>query len=332
MRNRQVVVTSLPTGIPRPHHFELRRTEIPAPRDGEFLVSNHFLSVDPDQHEYASDESSYTQSTSIGDVKRAMAVGKVVNSRCKDVEAGDYLYGWFGLQDYCCATSASILRRVNPAQAPLASNAGLLGINGLTAYLALQDIGMPRPGEVVLVSAAAGPVGCLVGQLARLAGAHPIALVGCEEKGARCLKHYGYEAFVNYKKPLNEGLRQACPDRVDLFFDNIGGGIHDIVLRHMREAGRVVRCDSGPTPPWSPTPTSSRIKHEILTRGLRVEGFSIFDHVKRFDDAAAKLAELLAQGSIRYHEDVEGNIANAPQALADVYAGRSFGKKLIWLR
>jgi NADPH-dependent curcumin reductase len=332
MRNRQIILASRPVGIPQPHHFELRCSDMPVPGDGEFLVSNEFLSVDPAQRGYVNDESNYAPAVPIGGVMRAMAVGKVITSRCGEVEPGDYLYGWFGWQDYCCARPSAILRRVDPALAPLSTNAGLLGINGLTAYLALHDIGKPKPGETVLVTAAAGAVGSIVGQLARQAGARPIAVVGSDQKGRICLEQYGYEAYLNYTNPMEDKLKELCPKGIDVFFDNTGGPILDLVLRQMALFGRVIQCGTMSIPSWVPNPTGPRNEREVLTRRLRVEGFVIFDHLKRFDETAGKLARMLAEGTIRYAEDVEGDIAKAPQALVDVYSGRNHGKKLIWLR
>ena len=332
MKNRQIVLGSRPVGIPQPGHFELRSSEAPTPQDGEFLVENHYLSVDPAQRGYVNDENNYAPPVAIGAVMRAMAVGKVIASRCGQVRVGEYLYGWFGWQDYCTATPAAILRRVDPAQAPLSTGAGLLGINGLTAYLALHDIGRPRPGETVLVSAAAGAVGSIVGQLAKLAGARPVALVGSDEKGERCIADFGYDAWINYRKPLEPALRETCPKGVDVFFDNTGGGIADVVLRQMALFGRVIQCGTMSIASWVPNPSGPRNEREILTRRLRMEGFVIFDHIKRFDETATALAEMLSGGRLRYAEDIGTDIAAAPQALVDVYSGRNQGKKLIKLR
>jgi NADPH-dependent curcumin reductase CurA len=179
--NRQVVLKARPVGVPTPEHFELKTSPVPEPKDGEFLVENYVLSVDPAQRGYVNDENNYAPPVPIGAVMRAMAVGKVTVSKHPDVPVGRWLYGWFGWQDWCVATPAQILRRVDPEQAPISMGAGLLGINGLTAYLALHDIGKPKPGETVLVTAAAGAVGSLVGQLARQAGARPVAVVGSDE-------------------------------------------------------------------------------------------------------------------------------------------------------
>lgn len=332
MHNRQIVLKSRPVGIPQPEHFELKTALLPELKEGEFLIENHYLSVDPAQRGYVNDENNYAPPVPIGAVMRAMAVGRVAASKCAGVNVDEYYYGWFGWQDYCAATRATILRRVDPSQAPLSTGAGLLGINGLTAYLALHDIGQPKPGETVLVSAAAGAVGSIVGQLARQAGARPVAVVGSDDKGRQCLAEYSYDAFINYKKPLEPALRETCPQGVDVFFDNTGGEIADLVIRRMALFGRVIQCGTLSVASWVPNPLGPRNEREILTRRLRLEGFVIFDHVKRYDDTAARLAQMLRDGTLRYAEDIGTDIAQAPQALLDVYAGRNTGKKLIRLR
>lgn len=332
MNNRQIILASRPVGIPQPEHFELVETDAPGLKDGEFLIENHYLSVDPAQRGYVNDENNYAPPVPIGAVMLAMTVGKVIASKADAVKTGEYYYGWFGWQDYCAATPATILRKVDPDQAPLSTGAGLLGINGLTAYLALHDIGQPKPGETVLVTAAAGAVGSIVGQLAKQAGARPVAVVGSDEKGKQCMAEYGYAAYVNYKQPLKAALREACPKGVDVFFDNTSGEIADTVYGQMAMFGRVIQCGTMAIASWVPTPIGPRKDREILTRRLRVQGFVIFDHMHRYDATAAELAAMLADGRLHYAEDIGDNIADAPQALVDVYAGRNRGKKLIRLR
>lgn len=332
MINRQIVLASRPVGVPQPAHFELKSVPVPEPQNGEFLVENHILSVDPAQRGYVNDENNYAPPVPIGAVMRAMAVGRVVSSKCATVQAGEYLYGWFGWQDYCAAVPTAILRRVDPAQAPLTTAAGVLGINGLTAYLALHDIGRPKAGETVLVTAAAGAVGSIVGQLARQAGARPVAVVGSDDKGRQCCEMYGYDAYLNYRKPLEPALREVCPKGVDVFFDNTGGEIADVVIRRMALFGRVIQCGTMSIASWVPPPTGPRNDREILTRRLRMEGFVIFDHLARYDETAATLAAMLKDGSLRHAEDVRTDISAAPQALVDVYSGRNKGKMVIRLR
>lgn len=332
MKNRQIVLKSRPVGIPQPEHFELVERAVPPLQPGEFLIENHYLSVDPAQRGYVNDENNYAPPVPIGAVMRAMAVGKVVASQCETVHEGAFYYGWFGWQDYCVATAASILRKADPDLAPLSTNAGLLGINGLTAYLALHDIGQPTPGETVLVTAAAGAVGSIVGQLAQQAGARAVAVVGSDDKGRVCMEQFGYADFINYKQPLEAGLARACPKGVDVFFDNTGGEIADAVYGHMALFGRVIQCGTMSIASWVPTPVGPRKDREILTRRLRVEGFVIFDHLKRYDDTAVALAAMVKDGRLQYAEDIGDDIATAPQALVDVYSGRNKGKKLIRLR
>jgi len=175
-------------------------------------------------------------------------------------------------------------------------------------------------------------VGSIVGQLAKQAGARGVAVVGSDEKGRQAIADYGYEAFINYKRPLEPQLKETCPNGVNVFFDNTAGEIADSVIRHMAWFGRVIQCGTMSIASWAPNPTGPRIEREILTRRLRLEGFVIFDHIERYDDVAAKLAAMLNDGSLRYAEDISSDIAEAPQALVDVYSGRNTGKKLIKLR
>lgn len=332
MDNRQIVLAARPVGIPGPEHFHLHTGTVPELESGQFLVENQYLSVDPAQRGYVNDEDNYVPPVQIGSVMRAMAVGRVLQSRHPDFAVGQHLYGWFGWQDYWVGRPEAVLRRVDPSQAPLAAGAGLLGINGLTAWLALHDIGRPVAGETIVVTAAAGAVGSIVGQIAKAAGCRTIAIVGSDAKGEQCLERYGYDAYVNYRSSLDEGLAKACPDGVDIFFDNVAGGIADSVIRRMRAFGRVIQCGTLSIPVWIPPPQGPRIEREVLTRRLRLQGFVIFDHASRFDEVAAELARLRSEGSLHHDEDIEDGIENAPRALVDVYAGRNQGKKLIRLR
>lgn len=332
VQNRQIVLVSRPVGIPGPEHFALRSEPLAPLEQGQIRVENLYLSVDPAQRGYVNDENNYVPPLPIGGVMKGLAVGRVVESQDPNLQPGEYLYGWFGWQDYWSGNADGVLRRLKVDQAPLSVGAGVLGINGLTAWLALHDIGKPKAGETVLVTAAAGAVGSLVGQLASHAGCRTVAVVGSDEKGQRCVERYGYDAYVNYREPLDEALAKVCPEGVDIFFDNVAGPIADIVLRHMNLFGRVVQCGTLSVPVWTPAPQGPRNEREVLTRRLNIQGFVIFDHQARFDAAAEVLAEMLAQGTLQYDEDIETDMALAPRALLDVYEGRNNGKKLIHLR
>ncbi len=330
--NRQIVLKSRPIGVPEPHHFELVSRDVPALAAGEFLVENLYLSIDPAQRGYVNDENNYVAPVAIGAVMRALAVGRVISSECSQVKTGEHLYGWFGWQDYCVGRPDAILRRVDPQQASLAAAAGTLGINGLTAFIALQDIGKPRAGETVLVTAGAGAVGSIVGQLAKRCGCRTVAVVGSDAKGAQCLTEFGYDAFVNHHHVLSDALHAACPGGIDVFFDNVAGEVADVIMGRMNPFGRVIQCGTVSIASWMPPPQGPRIQREILTRRLRMEGFVIFDHVARFDAVAAELAALLKAGALLTREDIETQLERAPAALLDVYNGRNVGKKLVRLR
>jgi NADPH-dependent curcumin reductase len=332
MLNRQVVLIARPKGIPQPSHFEVRSTAREVPRSGQMLIENVLLSVDPAQRGYVNDESNYAPPVPVGSVMRALAVGRVIVSNHEAYGIGEYLYGWFGWQEYCVCGSEAILRRVSLSEGPLAAAAGLLGINGLTARLALQEIGQPKHDETVLVTAGAGAVGSIVGQLARLAGSRAVAIVGSEEKGRACVEEFGYADYINYKRPWLDALARVCPNGIDVFFDNTGGELQDEVLRKMNLFGRVIVCGTLAISSWVPTPMGLRNERELLTRRLRMQGFVIFDHVKRFDAVAQELAQLLARGQLQVRYDIEAGLERAPYALVDVYAGRNRGKKLIRLR
>jgi hypothetical protein len=331
-RNRRVTLVRRPEGIPTPDDFRLEAVDAPVPRDGEFLVRNLYLSIDPAQRGWASDVANYAAPSPLGEAMRALAVGVVVSSRHPDYAAGDHLYGFFGWQTLCAAGPAAVLRRVDPDQAPLSIAASLFGINGLAAYLAFTRCGEPAPGEVVLVSTAAGAVGSIVGQIARNFGCRPIGLTGSSDKVQRCLQNFGFAAAADYKTTdIGAFLEGAAPGGVNIFFDNTGGAILDEALTRMAARGRIVQCGTASIGSWTPKPNGPRVEREILTRRLRWQGFVIFDHLDEFDTAVAQLDVWRLSGSLCCDEDISDDLAEAPTALAGLYRGENRGKRLIRL-
>jgi NADPH-dependent curcumin reductase CurA len=330
--NRRVVLARRPTGIPTPADFALDEAAIPGLGDGEFRVRNLYLSVDPAQRGWASDVANYSQPSPLGEAMRALAVGVVEDSRSADVVPGDYLYGFFGWQTHCVATAEAVLRRVDRHLAPLSTAAGLFGINGMTAYLALTQCGRPRPGETVLVSTAAGAVGSLVGQIARNLGCRPIGLTGSSDKVELCTGRFGYAAAADYRADdLSAFLAAEAAAGVDVFFDNTGGAILDLALTRMAVRGRIVQCGTASVASWTPRPGGPRVEREVLTRRLAWEGFVIFDHKDGFEDAVRQLDAWRRSGAIVFDEEITDDLAGAPQALLDLYHGRNRGKRLIRL-
>ncbi len=327
--NRQVRLIARPEGIPEAHHFALAEDAVPEPAEGQFLVRNLYLSVDPAQRGWASAEANYSQPVPLGSAMRALAVGVVTASRCEGVAEGEYLYGMFGWQDYAVATPEAIMMRVRHA-VPLAQAGGLTGINGLTAYLALTRIGRPEAGNTLVVSTAAGGVGSLVGQIGRLMGCRTIGLTGSDDKVALCLSDYGYDVALNYRTcDLAAALREAAPKGIDVYYDNVGGPILDTCLRQMAVAGRIVQCGTASVASWNPPPTGPRNEREILTRRLIWGGFVLFDHAAAFETAAAQLADWYAEGRINLRLEVLDGIEHAAGSIADLYAGRNTGKRMI---
>jgi NADPH-dependent curcumin reductase CurA len=329
--NRRIVLASRPAAVPAPEHFVRDDRMIEQLTDGQFLVRNLYLSVDPAQRGWVSASANYSEPVPIGGVMRSLAVGVVEASRNPNVVPGERLYGWFGWQDYCVATEKAVITRVKPDHGPDSAGLGIFGINGVTAYLALTELGRPAPGETVLVSTAAGAVGSIVGQIARRLGAYVVGLTGCDEKVSRCVAEFGYHAAANYRTLTPMKISTLCPRGIDVYFDNTSGVISDSVWPLMNIRGRVIQCGTAAVPAWDPTPTAPRREREVLTKRLRHEGFVIFDHVERFPMVIEQLAAWVKGGSLVYHEDIEDGLDRAPHALAAIYRGENCGKKVIRL-
>ena len=331
--NRQMRLVARPVGIPQPEHFALVSESVPEIADGQMLVHNHYLSVDPAQRGWANDEGNYSAPVPLNTPMRALAVGEIIESRVPGFPKGEFVYGWFGWQSYCAATPDAVLRRVDPSTLPLSANLSLLGINGLTAYLAFNRLGNPKPGDHVLVSTAAGSVGSFVGQLARLAGCRPVGITGSPEKAALARARYGYAEMIDYRQETDIALaiKRACPQGNDIFFDNTGGGIADAAIRSMRLNGRVIQCGTAANASWSPPPAGPRQEREVLTRRLRWSGFIIFDHIADFPAAATELTRLAARKEIVFDEEILVGLEQAPLALASLYRGANRGKLVVSL-
>ncbi|KYG18973.1 alcohol dehydrogenase [Bradyrhizobium sp. AT1] len=329
--NRQVRLTSRPNGIPQAEHFSLVTAPVAAPGEGEMLVENRYLSVDPAQRGWSNDEGNYSAPVPLNTPMRALAVGEVVESNTREFSVGEFVYGWFGWQRYCVTTPDSVLRRVAPSALPLSANLSLLGMNGLTAYLAFHGLGDPKPGEHVLVSTAAGSVGSFVGQLAQIAGCRAVGLTSSADKIAQAKARYGYQDMINYREATDLGaaIRAACPEGNDIFFDNTGGAIADAAIRTMRLRGRIIQCGTAANASWTPVPAGPRPEREILTRRLRWSGFIIFDHLAEFEAAATRLAELALAGRIVHDEEILPGLEHAPGAIAQLYRGENHGKLII---
>jgi NADPH-dependent curcumin reductase len=329
--NRQVLLVNRPAGVPQASDFKLASAAVPKAGDGEILVRNLYLSADPAQRGWASAEANYSAPVPLSGPMRALAVGVVVESHAAGFAKGDFLYGWFGWQDYAVVKPAQVLH-AGQHDVPLDAYGSLLGINGVTAYLGLTELGRPKAGDTLVVSTAAGSVGSFVGQIGKRLSCTTIGLTSTADKIARCTARYGYDVAINYKAgDLDKAVGEAAPQGVNVYFDNTGGTILDTVLRRMAIGGRIVQCGTASVGTWLPSPSGPRNEREILTRRLIWSGFVIFDHMAVYAEAAAELAAMLKSGAITYDTDLAVGIEHAPGAIAALYAGENNGKKLIYI-
>jgi len=329
--NRQVLLASRPEGIPEARHFRIFEGPVPVPGPGQVLVRNAFLSVEPAMRGWVSAVANYSEPVAIGAVMRSIAAGHVAASNDASLPVGTPVTGMFGWQDWAVADVGAV-ERVAETDLPLSTALGVLGINGITAHYGLLQIGMPRAGETVAVSTAAGAVGSCVGQIARIIGCRTVGITGGTTKRALCLERFGYDAAVDYKgADFAERLAEACGAGIDVYFDNTAGAISDAVLPHLRVGARVVVCGTASVASWSPPPQGPRVERHLLVKRARMQGFVILDHPGYYPTARADLAHWLREGRLRYVEDVLDGIEHAPGAIAGLYRGENLGKRLIRL-
>jgi NADPH-dependent curcumin reductase CurA len=330
MNNRQVRLRSRPTGVPQAEHFEIVEDTVPELAADQVLVRNIYLSVDPAMRGWIVDTVGYSDPVAVGSVMRSFATGRVDASRHADFKQGDVVTGMFGWQDYAVVNGAEIGRIVSERDLPLSTSLGVLGLNGVTAYFGLLDVGQPVRGETVVVSTAAGSVGSCVGQIAKTLGCRSVGIAGGVEKARLCRDEFGFDAAINYKSgDLDAALASACPDGVDVYFDNTAGVISDAVLKNLNIGARIVICGTASISNWNPIPHGPRVERHLLVKRARMQGFVVFDFVKRYAEARDKLAQWVKDGTIRYREDILDGIENAPGAIAGLYRGDNVGKRLI---
>jgi len=328
--NREVRLKSRPNGIPQAEHFEIVQAALAKPGDGQVVVQNLFLSVEPAMRGWVNSVGNYSEPVPLGGVMRSFAVGRVVDSRSADFAVGDVVTGMFGWQQYAVIDAAKVQRKVADLDLPISTALGVLGLNGITAYFALLDLGQPKPGNTVVVSTAAGSVGSCVGQIAKLKGCRTVGIAGGPEKVELCRSEFGYDAAIDYRAgDLDAAIAQACPNGVDVYFDNTSGAISDAVLKHLAVGARVIVCGTASVASWDPPPMGPRVERHLLVKRARMQGFLVFDYAERYPEALRSLTEWVRAGSIRYREDILEGIEQAPDAIAGLYRGENLGKRII---
>ncbi|MDJ0949783.1 MAG: NADP-dependent oxidoreductase [Alphaproteobacteria bacterium] len=329
--NRQILLKSRPPGEPGLDNFELADAPMPVPGDGEVLVRSIYLSLDPYMRGRMRDVKSYVPPAEIGAVMPGAVVGEVMESHDADYAPGDIVEVYHGWQEYA-ASPAKFLRRVDATAAPISTALGVLGMPGVTAFFGLLDVGRPKPGETVLVSAASGAVGGVVGQIAKIKGCRAVGIAGGPAKSRWVTEELGFDACIDYRaEDLDEGIQRTCPDGVDVYYDNVGGRTLDAVLRRINDRARIVICGmiseyNLEKPELAPRPTRALLVHRA-----RMEGLIVFDYVDRFPEALASLADWVRSGELKYRETIADGIENAPAAFIGLLKGENFGKQLVRL-
>lgn len=328
--NKIVVLASRPQNWITAENFRLEVGTMPVPREGEVLVKNLWLSLDPYMRGRLSEAKSYVPPVAIDAIMVGQTVGEVLESRHPGFKPGDHVLTSLGWQLYGAANGADI-SKVDGTRAPLSYYLGVLGMPGLTAYFGLYEVGHPRAGNTLVVSAASGAVGSVVGQLGKASGCRVVGIAGGKAKCQFAVKELGFDACVDYKAGnLGEALAAACPQGIDVYFENVGGEVMDAVMARMNFASRMVVC--GLISEYNAEePYGMKMMRSVLVNRIRMQGIIVFDWVSRYPEGIRALSALLAEGKIKYRESVLEGLEKAPQGLVDLLQGRNFGKQLVKL-
>lgn len=329
-RNFQVRLAARPDGMPTRQHWEMGSTDIVEPADGEVLVKTAFISLDPAMRGWLRKVKSYLPPVAIGDVMRAGGVGTVMASKYQNFKEGDRVVGQTGVQSHAIVPGKT-LQRVDEKVAPLSAFLGVLGMPGMTAYFGVTDVGALAAGDTVLVSAAAGAVGSIVGQVARNQGAgRVVGIAGSAEKCRHVVEELGFDAAIDYKTiPVGDKLGEHCPEGIDVYFDNVGGDILDDALRRLRLGGRVVLCGAISQYNDLANVRGPRNYLSLLTNRARMQGFIVSDYTDQYPAATAEMAGWLAEGKLRYRETIVEGLETFPETFQRLFSGDKLGKLLI---
>jgi len=328
--NRQFLLAARPVGMPKESDFNLVESTVPEPAANQFLVRAHYLSVDPYMRGRMNDVKSYAKPVQIGEVMTGGVVGEVVASNHPDYKAGDFAVGQFGWQEYAVTDGAGV-RKVDPSLAPISTSLGVLGMPGLTAYFGLLDVCDPKPGETVLVSGAAGAVGTLVGQIAKIKGCHTVGIAGTDDKIKYLTDELGFDAAFNYKTVSDyfSKLRELCPNGIDCYFDNVGGAITDAAIRLLNVHARVSVCGQISQYNLEKPEMGPRLMGLLIVTRSKIQGFLVSDYWSRFDEGLREMAGWISEGRLKYQENIVEGFENMPRAFIGMLQGENTGKQLV---
>jgi NADPH-dependent curcumin reductase CurA len=329
--NRRILLAARPAGLPKPSDWSIESLPVGPLAEGEAVVKVRLLSLDPAMRGWMNEGRSYVAPVGLGEVMRAIGIGEVVQSRRPDLPVGTHVSGAFGVQQYCrIDASGPACSPVDLAIAPAEKWLNPLGMPGMTAYFGLLEVGQPQPGQTVVVSGAAGAVGQTVGQIAKIKGCRAVGIAGGKAKCDFVVDELGFDACIDYKGgDLKGGLKAACPDGVDVYFDNVGGSVLDTVLTRITRHARIVVC--GAISQYNNTePVRGPANYlSLLVNRARMEGMVVFDYADRYPQAIADIAGWLAAGRFKSREDVVDGLETFPERLLMLFSGQNFGKLIL---
>ena len=328
MQNKEIRLASRPVGLPTLENFQFADAEVPQPGPDEVLVRMLYISVDPYLRGRMREGKSYVEPFKVGEVIKSAAVGEVIESKSEKFKTGDVVTGMFQWRLYDTAKADGLLKLI-PGVSPSAA-LGVLGMPGLTAYFGLLDIGQPKEGETVVVSGAAGAVGMTVCQIAKIKGCRVVGIAGSDEKNDYLKRELGVDATINYKTDnVAEALKEACPNGVDIYFDNVGGEVSDAVMPLLKKGARIIVCGqismyNSTTPPVGP-----RAQPYLLVNSALMKGFIITDYMNRFMEGVTQLAQWFMSGQLKHAETIVEGFDNTPQAFIGLFSGENLGKQVV---
>ena len=329
MQNTRIILNQRPIGEPTSDCWKLETTEVPELHDGEILIKTKYLSIDPAMRGWMNDAKSYIKPVELGETMRALGIGEVIASKNPNYLVGEFVSTAMGVQEFAVSEGKDFVK-VDSNIFPLPAYLGTLGMSGMTAYFGLLDTGQPKEGETVVVSGAAGAVGSVVGQIAKIKGCRVVGIAGGQDKCDYAVNHLGFDACIDYKSgDLRKNLKEACPNGVDIYFDNVGGEILDTLLTLINKKARIVIC--GAISQYNATkPEGPKNYLSLLVNRARMEGIVVFDNMARYGEAAQEMAGWILKGKLNANYHIErGGIQAFPEVLSKLFAGENTGKMVL---
>ncbi|MHA7136388.1 NADP-dependent oxidoreductase [Rossellomorea arthrocnemi] len=329
-KQQQIQLVARPEGMPVKEDFNFKEIEVPKPSKGQVLVKTLYLSVDPYMRGRMSDAKSYVEPFQLNEALAGGAVGEVVESESGHFQKGDFVVGMLPWQEYSLANEKQV-RSIDPNVAPISTHLSILGMTGLTAYFGLLDIGQPKEGETVVVSGAAGAVGSVVGQIAKIKGARVVGIAGSDEKISYLTDTLGFDEGINYKTTDNiySALKEACPNGIDVYFENVGGEIGDAALSLLNKHARVPVCGAISSYNKTDRDLGPRVQTRLIKSSALMKGFVVNDYNERFKEGATELGQWLSQGKLQYEETITEGLENVTDAFLGLFQGKNIGKQLV---